>query len=265
MRNQPAEALKPRLLALGEAVVGPTSPVVRATVWLVKFFANDPVPDLGREVQEPARGLATHLLHLLQGASAGNLSGWHSVAASLLRSLEDALDCFAAVTIVPSAAKKWCAGRLRPSDAAKAWTPLVHDMVAKNVPLPEYRRLLREMFNDYAHCCPELCAWNLYFLPKERNPQNGAVAGTLEPNLGNEVIESNAHAIDAHLTGHLLEFLVLVRHAYAKEINRVGDVELLAGFLTEISEIMMKHDNHGCQEVRPPPEVRRLQFHNSAP
>jgi hypothetical protein len=198
---------------------------------------------------------------LLQGSGVLNLSGWHSVAASLLRSLEDALDCFAAVIIVPGAARKWSNGELRPSDAAKAWTPLVHEIVAKEVSLPEYRKRLREKFNEYAHCSPELCAWNLYFLPTERNAHTGMVTGILQPNLGSQVIKSNAHALDAHLTGHLLEFLVLVRRGYSKQIRSDREApRLLDEFVAAISGIMMKHDEHGCQEVRPPPEMRRLKF-----
>ncbi len=235
-------------------------------VWLMRFFAGDPVPNLGKEgVQGPARGLATHLIHLLQGAGVVNVSGWHSVTAALLRCLEDALDCFAEVTIVPGAAEKWSTGKLRASDAAKAWAPLVHDMVPKNVSLSEYRRLLREKFNDYAHCSPELCAWNLYFSPSERDPRTGEVTGTLEPNLGDQIIKSNAHALDAHLSGHLLEFLALVRRGYSNALrSSAGSAEKLHAFMMAISEIMMDHDEHQCQEVRPPPEMRRLQF-NSKP
>lgn len=264
MQTSTSDNLKPRLLAPGENIVGGSSPVVQALAWVIRFFANDPMPNLGSaDVRNPARGLATHLIHLLQGASLLNLSGWHSVSASLLRSMEDALDCFAAVIVVPGAAEKWSAGQLRPSDAAKAWTPLVHEMVAKEVSLSDYRRLLREKFNDYAHCSPELCAWNLFFLPRGRDTGTGIVTGVLEVNLESRVIASNAHALDAHCTGHLLEFLVLIRRAYSMELrNYPGDVELLNTFVAGISRIMMQHAKHGCQEVRPPPEMRRLQFKN---
>ncbi len=135
--------LKPRLLAPGEDVVGPTSPVQRALRWLVTFFADKPIPNTGDgAAQNAALGLATHLLHLLRGFGMLNLNGYHSVAASLLRSFEDALDCFAAVILVEGAAEKWSNTELRASDAARVWTPLVPDIAARGVSLSEYRKTL---------------------------------------------------------------------------------------------------------------------------
>jgi hypothetical protein len=62
-----------------------------------------------------------------------------------------------------------------------------------------------------------------------------------------------------------MEFLVLVRRAYSTAIQVTpGAPELLGEFVAGISHIMMQHGEHGCQEVRPPPEVRRLRFNNDS-
>lgn len=266
MRNEAATDLRPHLLAIGEDVIGPTSnPVHGAITWLVRFFSSEPVPDLGTEdVRSPAGGLATHLIHLLRACGLLNLTGHHSAAATLLRPLEDALDCFAAVLIVPGAAAKWSAGQLRASDAAKLWTPMVREMVARGMSLAEYRRRLREKFNDYAHCSPELCAWNLFFLPNRRDAGTGEVIGSLELNHAPNVIEANAHAIDAHCVGHLSEFMVVIRLGYSRFYE--GHPEALAearGFEKKLWKIMEKHDRHGCQRLSPPPEIRKTMSSDS--
>ncbi len=204
--------LKPRLQAVGEGVVGPGNPVHRAIGWLARLFADEAQPNVSSErARSAAAGLGTHLLHLLRGYGILNLNGYHSAAVSLLRPAEDALDCFAAVVLVGGAAEAWSEGRLRASDAARAWTPLVDDMIAPGMSLADYRRRLRDQFNDLAHCPPEVSAWNLYFSPERRDPQTGAVTGLLKLNIIPEVIASNAHALDAHLVAHLLELLHIAR------------------------------------------------------
>jgi hypothetical protein len=188
-----------------------------------------------------------------------NLNGYHSSAAALLRPLEDALDCFAAVVLVDGAAESWSDGHLRASDAARAWTPVITDMVAHGMSLSDYRQRLREQFNDLSHCPPELCAWNLYFNPARRDLATGAVSGTLELNISPLVITSNAHALDAHSTGHLLELLYIVRRGYSRHLEALPvKLKMLSKLVEEIIPIMEEHEQHGCQQVRPPPEVRKL-------
>jgi hypothetical protein len=254
--------LKPRLLEPGEDVVGAASPVQRAQCWLVEFFALEPEPNVrSARAQTAGCGLGTHLLHLLRGFGILNLNGYHSSAAALLRPLEDALDCFAAVVLVDGTAESWSDGHLRASDAARAWAPVITDMVARGMSLSDYRRRLREQFNDLSHCPPELCAWNLYFSPTRRDPITGAVSGTLELNMAPRVIASNAHALDAHCTGHLLEFLYLVRRGYSSHLEtRPLELQVLSDLIGEIKPIVEEHDQNGCLQVRPPPEVRKLKW-----
>lgn len=254
------EELKPKIQHPGEDVIGPSSPVQKALRFLGEFFQSVPMPDLNNKVaRDNAMSLAVHLLHLLKGCGMLNLNGFHSPAATLLRSLEDALDCFAAVVLVPGAGEQWSNGKMRPSDAARAWTPLVHNIVARNKSLSDYRRELREEFNDYAHCSSELCAWNLYFQPKMRETDTGAVTGTLELNFRPLVISTNAHSLDAHLVAHTLEWLIIIRQAYRNALNDIPHAnEHLDSLQSDIVEIMEGHDKHNCQLLRPPPEVRQL-------
>ena len=61
----------------------------------------------------------------------------------MLRPLEDALDCFAAVTMVKGAAERWSARNLKPSDAAKTWIETAGDSF-----LAGYRKTLRGRSRD---------------------------------------------------------------------------------------------------------------------
>jgi hypothetical protein len=79
------------------------------------------------------------------------------------------------------------------------------------------------------------------------------------------VIASNAHALDAHCTGHLLEFLYLVRRGYSSHFEaRPLELQVLSDLIGEIKPIVEEHDQHGCLQVRPPPEVRKLKGVGSA-
>jgi len=232
-----------------------------ALEWIATFFAQTPPTDLGAESASDSALIANHLLHLIRGCGLLNGTGFHSAAVSLLRPMEDALDCFAAVSLVVGAASLWRRGQLKPSDAAKKWTSgnIADNFTPLGVSLPEYRKGLRGQFNPYSHCSPELCRWDLYFRPTARNEASGNVTGTLELNARPLVIDSNAHSIDAFLTAHLLEFLQLIRLAYAGYLSTRGpDLARLSALEAQITDIMERHSEHGCQEVRIPPEVARL-------
>jgi len=252
--------LRPRLQAVGDDVVGPGNPVHRSIDWLAWLFGREAQPNVNSErARSAATGLGTHLLHLLRGFGMLNLNGYHSAAVRLLRPLEDALDCFAAVVLVEGAAEAWSEGRLRASDAARVWTPLIDDLIAPGMSLGEYRRRLRDKFNDLAHCPPEVCAWNLYFNPERRDPRTGAVSGSIKVNIHPQVIAKNAHALDAHLVAHLLELLHIVRHGYSSRLTaHRRERDLLADLISAVTVIAERHNEHQCQEVRPPAELRDL-------
>lgn len=147
------------------------------------------------------------------------------------------------------------------SDVAKLWTASYDDsMQVQETSLPDYHKYLRGEFAKYSHCSYDLCLWDLFFDPKSKDENTGAVQGTLELNFTPLVINSNAHAIDAYLTAHLLEFIELIKLAY-KEVLHIDHkwLEQINVLEKEIQEIMEKHNQHRCQEVRIPPEVARLQ------
>ncbi len=85
------------------------------------------------------------------------------------------------------------------------------------------------------------------------------MTGTLELNLPPTIIDQNGHSIDAHLTAHLLEFIILVKKAYDQTIQKNEEnTKYLDLLITGISEIMEKHDKHGCQNVTSAPEIRAM-------
>jgi len=181
-----------------------------ALLWLRRFLFHSPAPRVpNANAATSAHMVGTHLLHLLDGCRCLNSQGYHSVA--LLRSLEDALDCFVALCTVEGAAERWLKDRLKASDAARDWVSVhgeslqyvVADAVEAPATLSEYRRRLRAQFNEYSHCSHNLCAWNLFFSRLRWDGATGALLGLLELNLRPIPIPLNAHAIDVHLAAHL--------------------------------------------------------------
>lgn len=86
----------------------PDSPVQKAFKWLAAFFSNYPNPDIGTDRARDCGALvALHMLHLFKGCGLLNGNGFHSSAVGLLRAMEDALDCFAAIILVVGRAEDW--------------------------------------------------------------------------------------------------------------------------------------------------------------
>jgi hypothetical protein len=161
--------------------------------------------------------------------------------------------------MVKGAAERWSARELKPSEAAKLWTETAGDTFNPvNMTLAEYRKTLRGQFAHYMHCSYDLCLWDLFFSPRARDPMTGQLSGPYELNQAGKVIDSNAHAIDAHLTAHHLEFISILRHAYAREFGREpARLRELARLESEIVQIMERHNEHKCQNVLVPHEWRR--------
>lgn len=237
------------------------SPVKGGLRWLNDFFRSVPEPDLQSPKAKMNGALCgVHLLHLLRGCGLLNGSGFHSAAVSLLRPMEDALDCYAAIILVPGAAQDWESDKLKASDAGKKWVECVRDFTTHdNISLDEYRRRLRNDFNLYAHGNHALCLWNLFFQPYDAQDSNVTVKGTVQINFTPEVIDSNGHAIDAFEIAHILEFIAVTQQGYSRFLNSHTELQnQLADLLPKIKEIMVKHHAHRCQEVRFPPELARL-------
>lgn len=250
----------PGISASGTKGIGPSSPVQKACYWIQDFFSDPPRPDIGSDAAHSNASLiGIHLLHIIRGCGLLNGTGYHSAAVTLLRPMEDALDCFAAVLLVDGAAETWANDKLKASDAAKKWTKLPTDMFHPSVSLPEYRKYLRGAFNKYSHCSRELCNWNLFFVPRSKDTNTGGTIGTLELNTTPHIIDSNGHSIDAFVTAHLIEFIAVIKKGYSKELSDKGDsLSLLLSYEKGIVDIMEKHNAHHCQEVRVPPEISRL-------
>jgi hypothetical protein len=174
--------------------------------------------------------------------------------------MEDALDCYAAIIFVPSAAQDWEADNLKASEAGKKWVMHASDLITHdNISLDEYRKRIRSDFNSYAHGSRALCEWNLFFKPYAKPEDKAEVEGTLEINFEPDVIELNGHAIDAYETAHLLEFLAITQRGYSRFLSTHASYRnSLADLLPKIEKIMISHDAHGCQEVRVPPEIAKL-------
>ena len=173
--------------------------------------------------------------------------------------MEDALDCFAAVTLVPGRAEVWEAGKLKASDAAKDWTSLVDWSSVQGYSLAEYRKFLRRDFNDYSHCTNALCIWNLRFLVKSVDANTEVRSGTLEPNWNNLVIDRNAHSIDVFGIAHLFEFLSVIVRAYSNYLSLNASTRTsLERILHDLENLLKEHTEHGCQNVQRPPEIAQL-------
>lgn len=246
----------------GVGHVGSSSPVLQSLNLLRRFFAAYPEPDLGKEPETWCGALtANHLIQLVEAAGLLNVSGRHSAAMVLIRSLEDSLDCFTAITLVTGVAQGWIDGRMKPSDAAKKWTSALAGQLsdADRMKLEAYRKSARGQFAKYSHCTYELCGWDVYW-KSAPHPVTGETGGIPFINHEGLVISSNAHAIDAHLTAHLLEFMDAVRRAYSKHLHdRPNDSELLDSLHSQIVKIMEEHSLHLCQNILTPAELRRGQ------
>lgn len=251
---------KPELSLAGEKAFGSSSPVQQALSLIRTFLSLEPAPDIATPASKSSGLLVgNHLLHLISACGLLNGSGLHSAAVTLLRPLEDALDCFAAVTMVDGAAERWSARKLKPSEAANLWIDKAGDIISpSNIALADYRKTLRGQFAHYMHCSYDLCLWDLYFNPLTRDNNTGQLSGTYELNKYGQVIDTNAHAIDAHLTAHHLEFMTILKRAYSVELGH--DPIRYSAYIRlekEIIKIMERHNEHKCQNVLVPPEWRR--------
>ena len=254
------DKLRPDLSLPGAKAAGPSSPIQQSLALVRNFLALEPTPDIATPSSKSSGLLVgNHLLHLIGACGLLNLSGLHSAAVTLLRPLEDALDCFAAVTMVKGAAERWSQRQLKPSDAAKMWTEIVGETFSPgNSTLAEYRKTLRGQFAHYMHCSYDLCLWDLFFSPSARDPETVQLSGSYELNQGPHMIDSNAHAIDAHLTAHHLECVAILKRAYSQELARASaPLQELVQVEGEIVKIMERHNEHKCQNVSVPPEWRR--------
>ncbi len=190
---------------------------------LTRIVRKNPRPQVDTDVaQISAHAIANHLISLILTASDANIAGRHSVAVSLFRNMEDALDCFGAVALIPGAAEEWMQGQLKASQAAK-----LYESKLGTIKLPtgetaiDYRRNLRSHFNQYAHCTPFLIDWDLYphFDIEDikrlfNDDLSEGIIPELRVNIGDRLLKQNAYRIGDFLGAHTLEFSHLIEMGY---------------------------------------------------
>lgn len=123
-------------------IVGESSPVQKAIKMIWEIFANHPLPN-NKSIasQSAAEQIVLHLLGTMNSIGMINAAGYHSAAVTLMRSIEDALDCLFAVVQSDINANKWLNGELKASQAARTWT--ADKVVDQSIPLGDYRKNIR--------------------------------------------------------------------------------------------------------------------------
>lgn len=134
-------------------IVGESSPVQKTIKMIWEIFANHPLPN-NKSIasQSAAEQIVLHLLGTMNSIGMINAAGYHSAAVTLMRSIEDALDCLFAVVQSDINANKWLNGKLKASQAARTWT--ADKVVDQSIPLGDYRKNIRHGLNKYSHCSP---------------------------------------------------------------------------------------------------------------
>lgn len=241
-----------------------------------KILSRGPQPEAQtEEARFCAQAVGLHLIMLIMTTSDANLSGRHSCALALFRAMEDALDCFAAVSLIPEAAERWAEGKLKASQAAKRWEHKIADVKLPNgEKAVDYRKRLRAFFNNFAHCAPCLTEWNLYpdFDAEEAIRAKSKLRAELKFNHEQRVLQQNAMRIGQYLLAHTLEFVDVVEMGYeqflaqnvqltrqltsAKEdiknlfLKEVGPV-YLENIPPELGQPVIKHPHDPDLEMRP--------------
>lgn len=232
---------------------------------LTRIVRKHPKPQVDTDVAEfSAHAIANHLIFLIITASDANIAGRHSIAVSLFRNMEDALDCFGAVALIPGAAEEWVRGQLKASQAAK-----LYESKLGTIKLPtgetaiDYRRNLRSHFNQYAHCTPYLLEWDLYpHFDKEdikrlfSNELSKDIKPELRVNLGDRLLTQNAYRVGDFLAAHTLEFSHLIEMGYEDFLK--SHKKLKKGLRENINKLenTMKKRITAVYLEMPPPEIK---------
>lgn len=181
-------------------IVGECCPVQKAIKMIWETFVNHPVPNnKSTASQTAAEQIVLHLLGTMNSIGMINAAGYHSAAVTLMRSIEDALDCLFAVVHSDINANKWLNGELKASEAAREWTE--NKVIDQAMPLGDYRKNIRHGLNNYSHCSPNQTNWNIY----RKNDKKGTCS--LELNYQHAVISTNGYYIDRYLCIHLYELM----------------------------------------------------------
>jgi hypothetical protein len=241
---------------------------------VTRIISQGPEPKVRTETAgRCAEAIGLHLTMLIMVASDANLRGRHSCAVALFRGMEDALDCFAAVSLMADAAEKWARGDLRASDAARLWEDEHGDFT---LPIGEkaidYRKGLREYFNNFAHCSFHLTDWNVYpeLDPTDevklalRPDQEHTLAVRFRVNHEQKMLQQNAIRIGAYLAAHTVEFISVVEMAYERFLTQNPDMKRqLSRSKHDLENVLKKGLGAVYLEDRPP-ELEQLVLRDPA-
>lgn len=232
---------------------------------LMRIVRMNPKPQVDTDVaQFSAHAIANHLIFLILTASDANIAGRHSVAVSLFRNMEDALDCFGAVALIPGAAEEWLQGKLKSSQAARLYESNLGTIkLSTGETAIDYRKNLRAHFNQYAHCTPFLIDWDIYpdfdiedikkLVNKELKED---IKAELRVNLGDRVLTQNAYRVGDFLTAHTLEFSHLVEIGYENFLKSHKKLKKeLRKKINKLENTMKKRITAVYLEM-PPPEIK---------
>lgn len=232
---------------------------------LTRIVRKHPTPQVDTYAAEfSAHAIANHLIFLILTASDANIARRHSVAVSLFRNMEDALDCFGAVALIPGAAEKWAQGQLKASQAAKLYESKLGTIkLSTGQTAIDYRKHLRLHFNQYAHCTPYLIYWDLYpHFEKEdikrlvNDDLPHGITPELRVNIGNRLLVQNAYRIGDFLAAHTLEFSHLIEMGYENFLKSHKNLKReLRKNISKLESTMKKRITAVYLEM-PPPEIK---------
>lgn len=236
-------------------VIGNASPVQQAIELCWQLLKDKPETIGGTiESKSAAALILTHLLGLMGSAGMVNCRGWHSSAITLLRAIEDALDCFAAVGSSHEATLKWQNGKLKASDAAKVWAD--GHLINKHESMADYRKAIRTALNKYSHCTPEQTNWNIYL------ESIGDGHCIMELNTESMVININSYYIDRYLCIHMYEVINVVLNVYSDylktHMNLETHLEKVKDEIVMVIEDFLKFANEEKLDISVAPELLRI-------
>lgn len=217
------------------------------------LFSHCPQPRVNTEgARYSGELLGRYLINLLTICGELNVTGYHSVAVTLFRPLEDALDLLAAVTMIAGAAERWESNKLKPSAAASLWVDRIIISPVTGESLAEYRKRLRSTFNPFSHCAPLVPQWDIF---TENHPTRTDLF-RLRVNHKRHVIVSNAYRIDAFFIAHLWEVLLVVENAYKTYFEANPPIlQQISTLKVKMQQILAEHYKHGFLDSVLPPEL----------
>jgi len=233
-----------------------------------KIISKAPFPTVQTEIAKRcSESVGRHLIFLIITASDAMLGNRYSVAWTLFRHMEDALDCYAAVSLIENAAERWAKGNLKASDAAKLLEPYWGDVILPTgEKAVDYRKTLRNYFNNFAHCSPYLTDWNIY--PELDSESKDRIS--LQPNRNHSLsvifkvnheernLQQNAFRISGYLVAHTLEFATVTGTAYESCLTNNSELrEYLDNSMFKLEKIIKERYSAIYLEDRPP-ELQNL-------